>query len=187
MIDAELVSRTREGCVAAREALARRWSVRALAICRARVSRWDVAEDLAQETLIRALAHLPALDCPENFGAWLRGIAVRVCADWFRKRNRRRSSSSMWGRTVRHASQQNQSAPQGDVDDCEQRLVSEIDKLPDELKETILLHYFDDLTYEEIGQLLSVSRATVNARLAKARSMLARRLLQQSRCDDELP
>ena len=51
--DAELVKQALSGQAAAYEVLVHRWSRRVLAICHARVRRVHVAEELAQETLVR--------------------------------------------------------------------------------------------------------------------------------------
>src|SRR5262245_48958205 len=80
--DGELV---RQACAddgTARDELARRWSARVLAFCHARVGNRHLAEDLAQESLLRGLRGLAGLESPEKFGPWLRGIAMRVWSDW---------------------------------------------------------------------------------------------------------
>lgn len=182
MTDAELVRRARRGQLSAREQLVRRWSPRMLAVCRARVGCRDAAEDLTQETLLRGLAGLEKLSDPEKLGAWLRGIAVRVCLDWIRARTRRQVPFSSIG-----------PSPSDDVEfgprdeapplteaienqEQSQMLLAEIDALPTEIREPLLLFYYDEITYDQIAAILGVSRATVNARLARARSQLARRL-----------
>ena len=86
MTDAELVRQARDGQPTAYEQLVRRWSARVLAVCHARVPRRDVAEELAQEALLRGYESLSSLEAPEKFGAWLRGIAARVCLDWLKAR-----------------------------------------------------------------------------------------------------
>ena len=58
--------------------------------------------------------------------------------------------------------------------------VQKIDALPDELREPLMLYYFDEITYEQIADILGVSRATVYTRLAKARRHLAKRLADES-------
>lgn len=185
MTDAELVRLSRDGQTAAQEQLVRRYSPRMLAVCRARVGRQDAAEDLTQETLIRGLTHLDTLEHPEKVGAWLRGIAIRVCLDWLRSRGRRQvafsdvASSTDVGATVVDA------ADSQDVrieqQERREQLYTEIDALPDDLREPLLLYYYDEVTYEQIADLLGVSRATVNTRLSKARAQLARRLAHLTR------
>lgn len=61
---------------------------RVLAYCQSRVFQLADAEELAQESLIRAMVDLPALSEPTAYGAWLRGIANHVCSDWHRRQRR---------------------------------------------------------------------------------------------------
>ncbi len=177
MSDAELVRLAIDGQRSAYEQLVRRWGRRIVAVCRARIGV-GAAEDLAQETLLRGWQHLNELEQPEKFGAWLRGIAVRVCLDWLKSAAARsRTSQSGLLVPIEQAIAEVES-PDHDAAriDEQKRILSEIDNLPEELREVILLYYYDDVTYQELADLLGVARATINARLAKARSMLARRL-----------
>ena len=48
--------------------------------------------------------------------------------------------------------------------------------LPEQYRETLMLYYYDDVTYEELAATLGVSAATINARLTKARAMLRERM-----------
>ena len=174
MSDEELVRRLLAGDRSAREALARRYAPRVLAVCRAKAGR-DAAEDLAQETLIRGLRSVGSLGDPGRLGAWLRGIARHVCADWARRRRGVRRFSELSPAADFAAD----AAGPADVAEAVEQtadLHAAVDGLPPDLRETLLLFYFDDLTYDQIAATLGVARATVNARLAKARAALARRL-----------
>ncbi len=179
MTDGDLVRRAREGHASAFEQLARRWSARVLAVCHARVSRRDIAEDLAQEALLRAFEKLSTLRTPEQFGAWLRGIAVHVCQDYGRTPRRRDVNLSALG-TNGHTADFPATQPAVDepleADDDADQLQAQIHQLPEELREVLLLRYYDDLTYDQLADVLGVSRATVNSRLAAARDLLKRRL-----------
>ena len=179
MTDGELVRRARDGETSAFGQLARRWSARVLAVCHARVPRRDVAEDLAQEALLRGMQGLATLRIPDQFGPWLRGIAVNVCLDWRRANARHEVSLS--------AMSHNGDAPQISAsttsldeqvarhDEASQVQV-QIQALPEDLREILLLRYYDDMTYDQLADVLGVSRATVNSRLSKARDLLRRRL-----------
>ena len=69
-----------------------------------------------------------------------------------------------------------------DANDQEQQL-SELQEacaeLPEEYKETLQLYYSSKMTYQELGDMLEVSAATINARLTKARMLLRERLLSR--------
>jgi len=173
MTDGELVRRVVAGETAAYGELARRWFGRILATCQAKVFDGD-AEDLVQEILIRGFANLESLADPDLFGPWLRGIANNLCADWCRShlRNGRQAAPAACIDRVVGANECG-----ARIDDDERRIVvSQIAMIPEELREVILLRYYNDLTYEEMAQWLGVARATVNERLAKARALLRIRL-----------
>jgi RNA polymerase sigma-70 factor, ECF subfamily len=182
MTDAELVRRACEGERTAQEQLVRRYAPRLLAVCRARIGRHEAVEDLAQEALLRGLTRLESLEDPLKLGAWLRGIAVRVCQDWLRGRTRRQIPlSAMNGESTTDGMCQlaDDSLPHPQQIERQEQcddLLRAIDALPDELREPLLLFYYDEITYDQIAAMLGVSRATVNARLARARGQLARRL-----------
>ena len=74
MTDAELVRATLAGSRDAYAEIARRWAARVTAVCHARVRRADVADDLAQETLLRGYRALHTLSDPAKVGTWLMGI-----------------------------------------------------------------------------------------------------------------
>jgi RNA polymerase sigma factor (sigma-70 family) len=185
MSDGELVHQALSGRREAYEELVRRWAARVLAICHARVGRADVAEDLAQEALVRGWIALRSLSDPEKFGAWLHGIAVRACLDWLKAKARTQVAFSdlvpdgnaenvLPGRDV------------GDPGDLERsdelrQLLSEVEALPEELRKVLMLYYYEDVTYRDMAQMLGVSAPTVNARLTKARALLRRRLSRSRR------
>ena len=79
MSDAQFVEQARTGHDGAYEELVRRWAPRVVAFCRSRVRLEDVAEDLAQEAMIRGHRLIRSLREPAKFGAWVIGIADLVC------------------------------------------------------------------------------------------------------------
>jgi RNA polymerase sigma-70 factor, ECF subfamily len=194
MTDAELVRQSLAGVRTATDELVDRWAARVLAFCHTRVADAHVAEDLAQEALLRGLRSLGSLESPEKFGSWLCGIAVRVCLDW-----RKAKQSTQVPFTVlqhqglerdglRHdggcaapfdvavADDERAGAAQVDRSDELGRLMHEVRKLPEKHREALLLYYYQAATYQDLADLLEVSTATVNARLTEARAMLRRRL-----------
>ncbi|MFQ5844803.1 MAG: RNA polymerase sigma factor [Planctomycetota bacterium] len=174
----ELVLRAQAGSGGAYDELVRRWAPRVLAFCRSRVRRLDDAEDLAQETLLRGYRALRSLRRPGRFGAWLRGIALRVCLDWHR--SPKRSEVALEAVGVQNPDHLRDPRP-GTQEELERRdeltaLMREVQALPEEYREVLMLYYADDLTYRDVAETLEVSTATVNARLTKGRALLRVRL-----------
>ena len=177
MSDAELVRATLAGSRDAFADIARRWAPRVTAICHSRVRRADVADDLAQETLLRGYRALQTLSDPGKVGTWLMGIALRASLDWLKARERSTLSFSGLGpdRSVDSMVSRDDGDPAADADE-RRHLIGEVEALPELLRQAVMLYYYDDLTYRELGELLGVSAATINARLTKARSLLRQRL-----------
>lgn len=178
MSDGELVRRILAGRTEAYEELVRRWAGRITAVCDAKVGRAAQADDLAQETLLRGLRSLSTLVDPEKFGPWLCGIAARACLDWLKARERSTVPFSTLGPDF-HAEDilEANSRIDGsawDLDDCRE-LTTAVETLPEPYRQVLMLYYYQDVTYAEIGELLGLSKATINARLTKARWLLAPR------------
>lgn len=180
MTDGELVRQALDGRTDARDQLVRRWAARVLAHCHAQVRCRQTAEDLAQESLLRAFRGLRTLAEPEKFGAWVRGIAQRVCLDWYKSPVSRQVSfgSLSPDQSPEEMLIEPDAGPEQAADRQEQqrRLISAVEQLPDECREVIMLYYYQDVTYRDLAQQLGTSAATINARLTKARALLRERL-----------
>lgn len=179
--DGELVRLTLAGDTAAYGPLARRWAARVLAVCHARVGR-AAAEDLAQEALLRGLRALPSLADADKFGPWLVGIAVRTCLDWLKSSQRTEVSLDQIAGgdafdppALRAADHRDQS----DRRERSEQLMREVERLPQPYRDTLMLYYHQDCTYQQLAELQGVSAATINARLTKARAMLRSRMLAE--------
>ena len=179
MSDAELVRQARAGRTEAYAELVRRWAARVTALCHARVGRAHTADDLAQETLLRGFRSLNTLADPDRFGPWLCGIALRACLDWLKsKQNQQIPFSALDPEHGADSYRDERQAGESDLEraDERRRLLAEVEALPEEQRKVVMLYYYEDLTYRELGRILGVSPATINARLTKARALLRARL-----------
>jgi RNA polymerase sigma-70 factor (ECF subfamily) len=178
--DAELVRQARLGGPDAYTELVRRWAARVTALCHARVGRAHVADDMAQETLLRGFRSLHTLNDPERFGPWLCGIAMRICLDWLKAKKNSQIPFSALGDDRRPDDFLHDERRCGiaelEHDDERRRLLAEVEALPEEYRRVVMLYYYEDVTYRDVAELLGVSTATVNARLTKARALLRARL-----------
>lgn len=183
MTDGQLVRRALSGATPAYETLVRRWTARIMGVCHARVGRAAAAEDLAQETLLSGLRALPTLTEPEKFGPWLCGIATRTCLDWLKKSERTEVSLSATGTSddgeARFAATGHDAAAIAEQADDVRHMMDEVEKLPEPLREALMLYYYEDCTYADLAKRLGVSAATINARLTQARMALREKLNPQ--------
>jgi RNA polymerase sigma factor (sigma-70 family) len=141
--DRQLAMDARAGDVSAYAELARRWSGPVLAICRRRLRSVHAAEDSAQETFLRSWQSIATLQSPDRFGAWLLGIAHRVCLDWLkRKQNGQTAFSTLEGRGSEVAVPSDELSAQERAEESEERarLMAEVDRLPDHCRQVVLLY-----------------------------------------------
>jgi len=138
----------------------------------------SAAEDLTQETLLRAHRNLPSLEDPVRLAPWLYRIATNLCHDRFRQASSRHPSIPWDGETEPAAT--GTAAPrldkvleQKEMSSCVQAYLAE---LSDSYRAVILLHDVEGLANPEIAAMLGVSLATVKIRLHRARARLRGKL-----------
>jgi RNA polymerase sigma-70 factor (ECF subfamily) len=141
-----------------------------------RVRRWlygmtgrmHLAEDVAQETFLKAWTALPQLREPHTFRVWLFQIARRCWAD-----ARRRSKAA---RKVPLPPEMpgNQAGPLSDVIEGETRekLELSLELLPSKFRAAYLLWTQEELAYADIAQVLGTTEETARWRVCKARQTL---------------
>jgi RNA polymerase sigma-70 factor (ECF subfamily) len=156
------------------------WYGRVYAQCQSTLRSPTDAEDATQETFVRGLAQLDRLKTPAALGGWLRGIAHNVCVDLIRRSHVRPCTTDSVDSIPTRENDSDSTRK-----DEQAFLIGLVHELPQQFRETILLHYYEDMTYDEIANWLGVARSTVNERLSKARSLLKQKLLTQ-RCRDEV-
>ena len=128
----------------------------------------DHADDLVQETLIRALGALPQLDPDGNLRAWLFTILQNVLRGEWR---RRRRSPVRHDISLDHAPEPVKSG--GQIESASLgELAAAIRKLPPRFREVLMLCGVEGFDYEEAATILGVQVGTVRSRLSRARALL---------------
>jgi RNA polymerase sigma-70 factor, ECF subfamily len=132
------------------------------------------ADDLTQETFLRAHRQRESLRDPAAVVPWLYSIATRICLDRFRQRARR-SAHEFQGDPEQEALPDRAPTPQlrverDEMSTCVQGYVAE---LSDAYQAVLLLHDVHGLTCPQIAELLGDSPGSVKIRLHRARNRLA--------------
>ena len=138
------------------------------------------AEDLVQETYVRAIQAMGRLRADSNIKSWFFTILRNI---WLNQLRRRRSGPQMVDMDAEDSIASEVPAPTQDslalyVTKVEREEVREaIMKLPREFREIIVLREYEELSYQEIANHLNCPAGTVMSRLARARSKLRSLLL----------
>jgi RNA polymerase sigma-70 factor, ECF subfamily len=133
------------------------------------------AEDLVQETCLRALRAIDGLRAEGNAKSWLFTIMRNI---WLNQLRQRRTAPDL---IELDADENGSSAPADAAQDPHTDYVSKVEReqirvaiqqLPVEFREIIILREYEELSYQEIAALLDCPPGTVMSRLARARSKL---------------
>jgi len=133
------------------------------------------AEDLAQETFIKAFRAIDRFAGNSALFTWLYRIAVNTARDWLDSRRRRPAVSL-------DAFTEDQSFdPPSPVDtplqdlereDLRARVREAMQKLPEPFRTTLILREMEGHSYEEVARILDISIGTVESRIFRARGKL---------------
>lgn len=137
------------------------------------------ADDLTQETLLQAARGWSRFQGKSAVGTWLYSILLN------QHRQRKRSSHRLWRRCLnwfeRKPRVESNGAPDQGVlaEEWRSSLWSAVALLPDSQREAVILKYAENLSYEEIAQLLQCPIGTVKSRLHHALAELQRNLAER--------
>lgn len=126
------------------------------------------AEDLYQETWLKVVRNISRYDPAREFEPWL----TKICVNTYRNTLRRIVRSPVLNfRDTREKDTMMQSVPAPEKKDYEP-LYEAIRNLPEKLRLTVVLFYFEDMDIRSAAEVLGVPPGTVKSRLSKARKLL---------------
>ncbi|HUS14766.1 MAG TPA: RNA polymerase sigma factor [Chloroflexia bacterium] len=162
--DAALVSRAREGDRAAFTVLFERYQTPIVNYLYRVVGDWETANDLAQDSFLKAYQALPRADADLQLGPWLYRIATNTALDALRRRKR-----ITW---VPFLDEFDPPAPGGDpgtVVPNQDAVHQALQEVPTDYRVALVLHLHQGLSYKEIGALLGVAPNLVAVRVFRGR------------------
>ena len=174
--DAQLVNQFLTGDEDAFTRLVKKYQKSVHALAWRKVGDFHTAEELAQDTFLKAHQKLATLKNPNQFAGWLYVIADRICIDWHRKRKPSMESlETTSGEEIEESSYRHYEDEQREKASVEHRygrIRSLLEKLPESERTVVTLHYLGEMTYKAISEFLGVSPNTVKSRLQRARNRL---------------
>ncbi len=133
------------------------------------------AENITQETFIRALQALPRVSLDRPLRPWFFKIAVNLCRQWA-ERKRPRLFSELDSENDNGVEAIPEDAPSAveQLEDAElqEQVRIQVDLLPPADQTIIVLRYVEELSYEQIAEALSLPLNTVRTRLRRAKLKL---------------
>ena len=177
--DVELIRRVLAGDDDAFSVLVRKYQKQVHALAWQKIGDFHIAEEITQDTFLKAYKQLTTLKEPQRFVGWLYVIATNRCSSWLRKKR-------LWTQSLEHLEQ-------ADKEQLEKAAYSEfvveenerisgqaqrdvvkklLAKLGESERTVMTLHYFGEMSCTEIGVFLGVSANTIKSRLRRAQQRL---------------
>ena len=183
--DIELIQRVLAGDEDAFSMLVRKYQKPVHALVWRKIGDFHIAEEITQDAFLKAYKELATLKKQHRFARWLSVIATRACIEWLRKK--RLSTQSL--EATNHAQlekatyseyviQENERTTAEAQSEVVQKLLA---KLREKERTVIILHYFGEMTHEEISEFLGTSVGTIKSRLRRAQQRLKKRGTDGSR------
>lgn len=178
----ELVNRARKGDKQAFRVLVERYQNKVFGLVLSVVRTKQDAEDITQEAMVKAYFSLSSFHGRSSFYTWLYRIAYNMAIDFKRKVTRRgEDNPEYFEEQVNRSTLGVVELPESPHEVVERKeIMGEIQTalaaLSDEHRAVIVLREVDGMSYEEIADVIGISRGTVMSRLHYARKKLQRML-----------
>ncbi|MFB3904756.1 MAG: RNA polymerase sigma factor [Acidobacteriota bacterium] len=182
--DNALVSAYLEGDDHAFQVLVSRYQGKLINYVNTLVHDYDLSVDLAQETFIRVFRYADRYRGDYQFSTWVYRIATNLAIDELRRRERKgrfslRHMIALFEKDGRPLPIPDvRPTPERTLDGKErlERLQAAVDSLPPKYRLPFLLKEVEDLSYDEICQVLQISMGTVKSRIHRAKMLLREKL-----------
>jgi RNA polymerase sigma-70 factor (ECF subfamily) len=173
--DVQLVRAYRNGDIHAFEELHRRYVASIYRLVRRKLGDALLAEDIAQETFMKALRMMDRVDDSFNFGGWVHTVARNLCFDELRRRQRDlrvEGSDEDDDEYLANLPSTSRSFDPVDVQESNEtrrRVWAVAQRLPEKYRLVLTLRELQDLSYRQIARTLKMSESAVETLLYRAR------------------
>ncbi len=175
-VDVELIQRVLNGDDTAFSTLVKKYQKSVHALAWRKIGDFHIAEDITQDTFLKAYQELSTLKEPQSFASWLYVIAANRCTAWLRKKR-------LWTQSLENTNSaelekatysnyvisENERATAETQREVVKKLLA---KLQESDRTVMTLYYLGGMTYEEISKFLGVSVSAIKNRLYRARQHL---------------
>ena len=169
--DTELIQRTLEGDESAFGFLVDKYKGSVHALAYRKLGNFHTAEEITQDTFLKAYQKLSTLKDPGRFPGWLYVIAARCCISWLRQnRVQTESFDNVEGEVNAQSWTKYTDAR------LREEVHSALESLPESERTVLTLYYMAGMTSEEIGRFIGTSCGAIRDRLYRARMHLKEEL-----------
>jgi RNA polymerase sigma-70 factor, ECF subfamily len=169
--DRDLILLARRGETEAYGELVTRHQTSVFNVCYRILHERVEAEDMAQETFIRAHSRLNTFDLERPFGPWIRRVAANVCLNQLESQ---KSTSKL--EDERDADETQGPEAVVEVHERSDQIRNALASLPSNYRAVVELRHYQEMSYDEIAAELKIPLSDVKSHLFRARKLLAEKL-----------
>ena len=174
----KLISKAKRGDIYSFERLVEKYQKKIYYLALRMTKSHDAADDLAQESFIKAFYSLKSFIEGYSFSAWIYKICMNLTINYLKRQKFTLPESKLGDRSLESLGERTKKDNSDPLIQKELRvkIEREIDELPAAYKAVFILRTYEDLSYEEIAKTLKISKGTVMSRLFRARERLQKNL-----------
>lgn len=185
MKDSVIIEKVLSGDTSAFEMLILKYQSRLFATSMNVVKNRELAEDIIQEAIMKGFQKLDTLKNRDQFYPWVKRIALNIALNHFEKEKRvvdvenEDDDISFFDNITSGESPEDLTLKE----ELHKYVRGFVDALPDKLRVVIVLREIEDMSYEEIAEMMNIPLGTVRSRLFNARQIIKDRLINQGLAD----
>ena len=179
--DAQLVKASQHGDQDAFALLMQRHQRRVFTMVLRMLQDYDEASEITQEAFLAAWRGLPSFRGEAHFPTWLYRIAYHCCVRQLERRKQERAlqAAMQAEQILEGVNKEKQAEDIVERHDWQAIVREQLEKLPDKYRMVLILRHLQEMTYEEIADILTIPVGTIKTHLFRARHLLKDRLLAQ--------
>jgi RNA polymerase sigma-70 factor (ECF subfamily) len=175
--DEQLIAAVLGGDAAAYGVIVERYWKMAVALALSKINNAAEAEDIAQESFIKAYGQLHRLRCPDRFGGWLSKIVARMCIDHIRQCARGQKVVALDSKVFEVSNCGLAFSSNPGLDENQIGFIRlAVAKLPDKFKKVVIMRFVAGFTSTEIAKKLGKRHGTVRVWLHRGYEILRKEL-----------
>ncbi|HEY4525995.1 MAG TPA: sigma-70 family RNA polymerase sigma factor [Candidatus Paceibacterota bacterium] len=171
--DEEVVVLVRGGDVDAFGTIVERYEQKLLRYARRFLFGADDAKDLVQDVFIKAYANLQSFDVSRRFSPWLYRVAHNEFLNVIKSR-RGKETFSLFDIDILfpHPIAQETADARANSQEIRDWMEKSLKSLDAKYREPLVLYYFEEMSYQEVADILQIPVSTVGVRLGRGRALL---------------
>ena len=185
--DTEIIEEIINGNIDKYEYIIKKYQLRIISLCYKYTKNHSDAEDVAQESFLKAYNSLGKFRFESKFYSWLHRISVNCSLNYINSKEKLKEKETISDNIGLNEQEDNtsQETPYNtyNMEDIAVKIGKLYENLPDDLKLMIKYRDIDDMTYDEIASKAKLPIGTVRSRLHRARDILLREI--ETNTEDE--